>query len=197
MKQKEKKLLLRYKKYLRTKTLWKSCSIIFHDTGDCKIEDLFDIKSGVRLTKQDQISGNKPFIGSTDSNNGITAFCGNTNSSEDENVLGVNYNGSVVENFYHPYKAIFSDDVKRFHLKDREGNKYIYLYLKNCILKQQTKYQYGYKFNEQRMKGQTIVLPVDKEEKPDYKYMENYMHNVEHRLLSRYIDKRLKSLQKE
>ncbi len=51
--------------------------------------------------------GNKPFIGATDSNNGITAFVSNTNTSEDSNILGVNYNGSVVDNFYHPYKAIF------------------------------------------------------------------------------------------
>jgi len=112
-------------------------------------------------------------------------------------LLGVYYNGSVVESFYHPYKALFSDDVKRFHLLNHKGNKYIYLYLKNCILKQQLKYQYGYKFNEQRMRGQYIVLPMTNDNQPDYEYMERYMRNVEHRLLSRYIDKRLKSLQEE
>ena len=46
------------------------------------------------------IKGQKPFIGASDSNNGVTAFVKNTNTSEDRNVLGVNYNGSVVENFY-------------------------------------------------------------------------------------------------
>lgn len=52
-------------------------------------------------------SGTKPFIGASDSNNGVTAFVGNTNASEDRNVLGVNYNGSVVENFYHPIYLYF------------------------------------------------------------------------------------------
>ena len=40
--------------------------------------------------------GNIPFIGATDSNNDITNFVSNTNVSHDKNVLGVNYNGSVV-----------------------------------------------------------------------------------------------------
>lgn len=49
------------------------------------------------------IKGQKPFIGASDSNNGVTAFVKNTNTSEDRNVLGVNYNGSVVENFYQKF----------------------------------------------------------------------------------------------
>ena len=81
--------------------------------GDFKIMDIFTISPGVRLTKADMIEGIIPFVGASDSNNGITAFCGNDNPSKDSNVLGVNYNGSVVENFYHPYTALFSDDVKR------------------------------------------------------------------------------------
>ncbi|NMA72743.1 MAG: restriction endonuclease, partial [Bacteroidales bacterium] len=79
------------------------------------MEDIVSIGSGVRLTKANQEEGNRPFIGSSDSNNGVTEFVSNTNNSLDRNVLGVNYNGSVVENFYHPYEAIFSDDVKRIH----------------------------------------------------------------------------------
>lgn len=194
MKQMEIKLLRRYKKYLFANPIVNQKTVKTPIMGGMKIDDLFRISPGVRLTKQDQIPGNKPFVGSTDRNNGITGFCGNTNNSEDKNLLGVNYNGSVVENFYHPYSALFSDDVKRFHLKKHKGNKYIYLYLKNCILKQQAKYQYGYKFNEQRMKEQIIMLPMTNDDQPDYEYMEHYMRNVELRLLNQYIDKRLKSL---
>lgn len=87
--------------------------------------DIFSISAGVRLTKSDMIEGARPFIGATDSNNGITAFVSDSNPSLDKNVLGVNYNGSVVENFYHPYECIFSDDVKRLHLLHHEDNKYV------------------------------------------------------------------------
>ena len=91
------------------------------------IQDIFYIRPGKRLTKSQMLKGSKPFVGATEFNNGVTAFVSNANLSEDRNVLGVNYNGSVVENFYHPYTCIFSDDVKRFRIKNHEGNVYTYL----------------------------------------------------------------------
>jgi hypothetical protein len=151
------------------------------------IEDIAEVSSGKRLTKADMITGNKPFIGSSDSNNGITEFVSNTNQSEDSNVLGVNYNGSVVENFYHPYKAIFSDDVKRLSLKEVAGNKHLYLFIKNSILMQKSKYQYAYKFNEKRLKRQKIMLPINDSGEPDYEYMEQYMINMEFKKREQYL----------
>ena len=124
------------------------------------LRDIFTIRPGKRLTKSNMKSGTTPFIGASDSNNGVTVFVSNTNVSEDSNVLGVNYNGSVVENFYHPYTCIFSDDVKRFALREHNGNKYIYLFMKTVILQQKSKYAYGYKFNEERMQKQMILLPT-------------------------------------
>ncbi|MGB6084894.1 restriction endonuclease subunit S [Moheibacter sp.] len=150
------------------------------------IEDIFKIKSGKRLTKADMVSGNIPFIGATDSNNGITEFIANKNTSLDKNVLGVNYNGSVVYNFYHSYEAVFSDDVKRLSFKEIEGNKYTFLFVKALILQQKSKYEYGYKFNGERMKRQKILLPINSKGKPDYAFMENYMKQKETELLEKY-----------
>lgn len=153
-----------------------------------RICDIFIIKAGKRLTKSDMTSGNKPFIGATDNNNGITEFVSNTNVSEDCNVLGVNYNGSVVENFYHPYTCIFSDDVKRFQTKQVQGNKYIYLFMKTVILQQKCKYAYGYKFNEKRMQKQSLLLPVDESGNPDYAFMEQYIKEREQQIVQNYIN---------
>ncbi len=127
-----------------------------------RICDIFIIKAGKRLTKSDMASGNKPFIGATDNNNGITEFVSNTNISEDCNVLGVNYNGSVVENFYHPY-------------------------MKTVILQQKCKYAYGYKFNEKRMQKQSLLLPVDESGNPDYAFMEQYIKEREQQIIQKYI----------
>ena len=144
------------------------------------MEDILDIKSGVRLTKADQIDGNIPFIGASDANNGVTEFVGNTNKSLDSNVLGVNYNGSVVENFYHSYECIFSDDVKRIKFKNGEyGDEFTYLFLKQMILSQKNKYQYGYKFNAKRMSRQKIMLPIDKNGEPHWKYVSNFIKKLE------------------
>ena len=152
------------------------------------IEDIFDIKSGKRLTKADMINGDTPFIGASDSNNGVTAFIGNENISADENVLGVNYNGSVVENFYHPYRCLFSDDVKRFKLKNSVGNEFKYLFLKTIILQQKSKYTYGYKFNETRMRRQKIFLPVTDDGAPDFDYMAAYVKNLVAAQYRKYLD---------
>ena len=132
--------------------------------------------------------GNRPFIGATDSNNGITAWVENSNESLDSNVLGVNYNGSVVETFYHPYECIFSDDVKRLHLKDNiEVSVYLMLFLKTMIVQQKIKFAYGYKFNEKRMQMQKIVLPIDNNGLPNWNYMEIYMKNLEQRQILEYL----------
>lgn len=165
--------------YIRVKNILeeKVCEISWKDFW---IEDVCEIKSGVRLTKANQEIGLRPFVGASDSDNGVTAFVSNKNKSLDSNVLGVNYNGSVVENFYHPYEAIFSDDVKRLKWKDEiYGNKYTYLFLKQMILSQKIKYAYGYKFNGERMKRQKIMLPVTKTGLQDYDYMTSYMQKQE------------------
>lgn len=164
------------------------------------IEDIFKIKSGVRLTKSNMKVGDIPFIGATDSNNGITEFISNKNSSLDKNVLGVNYNGSVVHNFYHPYQAIFSDDVKRLSFKNIQGNKYLFLFVKTVILQQKSKYEYGYKFNGTRMKRQKILLPINENGEPDYVFMEKYMRLKETELLEKYrqyISSKIKDLNSE
>jgi hypothetical protein len=151
------------------------------------IDDIAIIKAGKRLTKADMQIGTTPFIGSSDSNNGITNFISNTNSSADKNVLGVNYNGSVVENFYHPYKAIFSDDVKRLSLRKISGNKYHYLFIKSSILKQKNKYQYAYKFNEKRLKRQKIMLPSTSDKNVDWKFTEQYIKELLIKKLDTYL----------
>lgn len=152
------------------------------------MNEVFDIKSSVRLTKDDMIAGNRPFIGASDSNNGVTAFVSNTNNSLDCNVLGVNYNGSVVHNFYHPYEAIFSDDVKRLHFRNYKDDKYAYLFVKQVILQQKSKFEYGYKFNGERMKRQQILLPVTNSGEPDYAFMSAYMKRIEYDMRQQYLD---------
>lgn len=193
MQHKEQEKREEYKQFIQKKvsqltTTPKTVSLDDKEWGEFELESIFNINSGVRLTKADMKEGNKPFIGATDSNNGITEFVSNTNNSEDRNVLGVNYNGSVVENFYHPYTAIFTDDVKRLTLKNIEGNEFLYLFIKTTVLKQKAKYRYGYKFNATRMKKQKIMLPINKNKEPDFEFMENYIKNLEYKKLTEYIE---------
>lgn len=139
------------------------------------ISDVFEIKPGKRLVATDATEGCRPFIGALDNNNGVARFVSDENSSLDKNVLGVNYNGNgMVIGFYHPYECIFSDDVKRFHLKHHEDNQFVLLFMKVCILMQKQKFGYLYKFNAERMAHTSIMLPITKDGTPDYAYMESY-----------------------
>lgn len=139
------------------------------------ISDIFDIMPGKRLVAADTTEGNRPFIGALDNNNGVARFVNDRNCSIDKNVLGVNYNGNgMVIGFYHPYECIFSDDVKRFHLKHYEDNQFVLLFMKVCILMQKQKFGYLYKFNAERMAHTSIMLPVTESGDPDYPFMELY-----------------------
>lgn len=157
------------------------CKINEITWAEFKISEVFEIFNGVRLTSTDMTFGTIPFIGSTDSNNGITQWTNITNSSTDSNLLGVNYNGSVGEVFYHPYSATFSDDVKRLKVKhvDNKATRELYLFLRLMVLHQKNKYAYGYKFNSTRMKSQKIMLPITVEGIPDWSYMEQFIVNIE------------------
>lgn len=48
----------------------------------------------------------------------------------------------------------------------------------SSVRQQKPKYSYGYKFNEQRMKRQKLMVPVDDAGSPDFAYMEQYAMNV-------------------
>lgn len=151
------------------------------------LDDIFTVSAGKRLETRNKIPGTRPFIGATDNNNGVTGFVGNDNSSRDGNVLGVNYNGAPCIAFYHPYECIFTDDVKRLHLRHYSDNKFVLLFFVSVFAKQRSKYSYGYKFKEQRMLRQKLMLPVTDSGEPDYEYMEQYAKNMMLRKYRQYL----------
>ncbi len=152
-----------------------------------RIDELFEIRPGKRLETRNKEQGNIPFIGASELNNGVTGFVSNINSSLDSNTLGVNYNGAPCVAFYHPYKCLFSDDVKHLHIIGHEDNPHIMLFLAAVFAKQRIKFSYSYKCNEQRMRKQSIMLPVDSEGLPDWDFMEHFGREREGQLLSAYI----------
>ncbi|MFP7696774.1 restriction endonuclease subunit S [Trueperella sp. LYQ143] len=161
------------------------------------LDDIFTVSAGKRLETRNKVLGTRPFIGATDNNNGVTGFVGNDNSSRDGNVLGVNYNGSPCVAFYHPYECIFTDDVKRLHLRHYSDNKFVLLFFVSVFAKQRSKYSYGYKFKEQRMLRQKLMLPITDSGKPDYTYMAEYAQQKRDAMLAKYcayVEKRIAEL---
>lgn len=152
------------------------------------LNDIFTVGAGKRLETRNKIPGKRPFIGATDNGNGVTGFVGNDNASKDSNVLGVNYNGAPCIAFYHPYECIFTDDVKRLHLRNYKNGKFVLLFFASLFAQQRSKYSYGYKFKEMRMLRQKLMLPVDDSGEPDYEYMEQYSKNMMLRKYKQYLE---------
>ena len=78
---------------------------------DFRIGDYFRVEKGTRLTKQNMIPGDIPFVGASSKNNGITSFIGNNACLHPAGSITVSYNGSVGEAFYQSSEFWASDDV--------------------------------------------------------------------------------------
>lgn len=143
-----------------------------------KFDDIFTIKKGKRLTKANMVEGNVPFIGSIDSNNGYREFIGQK-PIHSGNTITVNYNGSVAEAFYQPKPFWASDDVNVLYPKFKM-NQYNALFMVALIKMEKYRFNYGRKWHLERMKISELKLPVDKDNKPDFDCMENYIKTLDY-----------------
>jgi hypothetical protein len=146
-----------------------------------RYDELFDIKKGKRLTKDDMMPGEMPFIGSTESDNGVTETitvpAGMEKHIHQGNVLTVTYNGSVAEAFYQPVDFFASDDVNVLYPKF-QLNPYFALFLVSIIKKEKYRYSYGRKWHLDRMRESKMKLPVDAKGNPDWQFMEDYIKSL-------------------
>lgn len=138
------------------------------------LDEIFEIKKGKRLTKADMINGEIPYIGATDSNNGITAKISNNEHLHPANTITVSYNGSIAEAYYQTKKFWATDDVNVLYPKF-EMNLYSALFLTTIINKEKYRFNYGRKWDKELMKKSLIKLPVNEECNPDWQWIEDYV----------------------
>lgn len=141
-----------------------------------RLGDLFSLKKGKRLTKANMQSGDVPFIGAIDSNNGVTSYVDKAIHSA--NTITVNYNGAgVAEAFYQPEPFWASDDVNVLYPKFKLTPR-IALFIATVIRQEKYRYSYGRKWHLERMKDSTIKLPAKKNGDPDFDFMEGYIKTL-------------------
>jgi Type I restriction modification DNA specificity domain len=165
------------KKIIKEPIISKRTPLTINNWKDFKYEDVFDVKKGKRLTKEDFIGGRTPFIGAIDSNNGYRDFIGQAPIHKG-NTITVNYNGSVGEAFYQPNDFWASDDVNVLYPKFR-FNKYIALFIIPIIKKEKYRFNYGRKWESSRMKQSIIKLPVNSKGEIDTELMESYIKSFQ------------------
>ena len=94
------------------------------------------------------------------------------------NVITVASNGCVGKSFYQEDDFIATGDVNILKLKNYKLNKYIALFLCTILEKERFKYNYGRKWGLNKIKNSKIKLPVTKDNKPDWDFMENYINQL-------------------
>jgi hypothetical protein len=140
-----------------------------------RLSQLFDIRKGKRVTKADMKTGDTPFVSAIDSNNGIRERV-SLPPVHPANVITVSYNGSVAEAFYQPEAFWASDDVNvlypRFELDATIG-----LFICTIIRRERYRFNYGRKWNLDRMNESEIRLPANANGLPDWPWIRQYMYS--------------------
>ena len=146
-----------------------------------------------------------PFIGASDSNNGVTGMttwekierCSKVGYGPNEpisqkkysgNCICVTNNGSVGYAYYQATAFTCSHDVNPLYLKNGKLNRYIGLFLAACIEKQRVCFEYARKWRPKRMKQSRLMLPIKQDGSLDLLYMECYMKDIENRRLNNYLE---------
>jgi type I restriction-modification system DNA methylase subunit len=161
-----------------------------------RYDAIFDIKKGFYNKKPDEEKGgNIPFIGASDSNNGITSwhtiegieFASKTGEGKnaplkeklfEPNCITVSNNGSVGFAFYQSQKFTCTHDVNPLYLKNKELNIYIAMFLCSLIEMEKYRWAYGRKWRPVRMPNSMIKLPVTTDGTPDWQFMEDYIKSL-------------------
>ena len=88
------------------------------------------------------------------------------------------YNGNgVAEAFYQPEAFFASDDVNVLYPL-LEMNEYVALFICTVIRREKYRFNYGRKWELERMKALTISLPAEANEEPDWKYMRSFIQRL-------------------
>ena len=141
--------------------------------------DIFkEIKRGKRLTKNNQIDGNTPYVSSTGINNGVDNFIGNDEKVRKyANNLSLANSGSVGSCFYHKYEYIASDHITA--LTSEYADEYVYKFMSTIISRLEEKYSFNREINDKRISREKLFLPIDKNGKPHWEYMSNFIKKLE------------------
>lgn len=184
--------------------------------GVFKVTDYFEVKDGYYNKKPKRTHRNEtlPFLGATAYNNGITEFydenvinqwdkVGNKTSSSynkryfDGRCIAIVNNGSVGKVYYQNHKFTCSHDITPIYGKDVKITRNIGLFLVKCFEKTGETYSYSRKWRPKRIRKSKILLPMNENNEPNWKFMEDYIKqeqkDIAYKVISYYEKKMLET----
>ncbi|PAF53819.1 hypothetical protein BKH42_03565 [Helicobacter sp. 13S00482-2] len=145
------------------------------------LNHLFNVSSSKTTpleTLKEYGTGKYPYVSTQSTNNGTRGFY--AYYTEEGNVLTVD---SAITGYcsYQAYQFSASDHVEKL-IPKFQMNKWIALFLSTIINLEHHRFSYGRKASQTRLKKLSIKLPVDKENNPDWEFMENYIKTLPYSL---------------
>lgn len=165
------------------------------DWKEFSIDTWFDVRGTITTKPSDLIKhGRTPRVTCAATNNALDDFYLNA-PTERGGVLTID-SATIGFVSFHPYDFIATDHVEKLVLKNgKKLNYWTGLFVKKAIEKAiDNKFGYGYKFAQQRIKRQTILLPATADGTPDWLFMEQYMKQTEQQILKPTLEKLCKQL---
>lgn len=144
---------------------------------DFALEELFEVKKGRRVTKADRLPGSTRFIGASEKNNGITDLA-SLDPVFPAGTLTVVYNGNSVGNAFYQDSEYFACDDVNVLVPKSPMSRWALLFVAAVIKYGRSRFTYGYKWTQARMRTTTVRLPLDSKGKPDWTYMESFMKGL-------------------
>lgn len=167
--------------------------------GVFKVSSLFDVK-GTKTTPLEVLRSKSetkvefPYVTTKSDFMGVDGFfnC----FTEEGNVIVVD---SATNGHIHYQISNFSasDHVEKLVPKFKMNFYIAQFFVSSLKYATKNKFNYGYKFNQLRIKNQKFMLPIDEEGNPNFKFMEKYIKNKYLNLLNKYkeyIENKLEKL---
>ena len=153
--------------------------VLTNPTGwrDYRLDYLFEVRKGRRVTKAARRPGTTRFIGASDKNNGITDYA-DLEPLFSAGVLTVCYNGNSVGWSFFQDEPFFACDDVNVLVPKTPTSMWGLLFVAAMIKFERSRFTYGYKWTQARMKATTIRLPTSREGAPDWTYMEDFMRGL-------------------
>jgi type I restriction-modification system DNA methylase subunit len=138
-----------------------------------KLEEIFEENTrGRRLIADDREKGDVLYFSASEFNNGWTDTIANPLFVETNAIIYTTFGDA----FYIKDKFTASDEISIF--KDNKLNIYSGLFLSTIISKNKYKYSFGRKAFKNKWVNDTIPLPTNSQNQPDWQFMENYIKSL-------------------
>lgn len=157
------------------------------------LQELFEFERGNQNNMSMCADGNIPLISAKKVDNGLKRFISDNGKKVfDRHILTLNNDGDGgVGIAYYQASNVAIDTHVTALIPKLPISREALLFISKTITTQRDKFSHGYSLNNNRIRAQKIVLPVNEDGNPNWTYIENFIKNIEKKQIKnllKYLD---------